>query len=117
MRLLTILLCALTSAGCTTFGGDSKSDIERVLVAEDANGLMLTARSPARVADCIGQLYHTGPQPIAGGYSVGITGTTKSYRVLSFADPLNRYVTRVDIIGGPATSETVPLCLMPAKPA
>ena len=117
VRLLTILLCALPIAGCTTFGGGSKSDIESVPVAEDATGLMLTAHTPRQVADCIGQIYHTTPQPIAGGYSVSTTGKTILYRVLSFTDPLNRYATRVDIIGGPAISETVPLCLAPAAPA
>jgi hypothetical protein len=94
MKVIPVLLGGLALTACATGGS-----IEKVSMAEGASGVMLTSARPEDVAQCMARLFQTEAQPVSNGFSVASSAIPQTYRVTAFADPLNRYPTRVDILG------------------
>lgn len=102
MKVLSVLLGGLALTACASGGG-----IEKVSTADDASGVMLTNARPEDVAQCMARLFQTEAQPVSNGFSVASPGSAQTYRVTTFADPLDRYSTRVDVLG-PTPSGSAP---------
>ncbi len=111
MKLVVGLIGALGLAACSTGGG-----VAGVKQPSNATGLMLSSASADNVAQCLAQLYNVSADPTNDGFTVTPNiGVGLSYHVVRFADPLDRYNTRVDVVGEtPEREGPVPsTCLLP----
>lgn len=111
MKLVVGLIGALVLTACST-----NDRIAGLKQPSNATGLMLSSASPDDVAQCLAKLYNVSAAPTSDGFTVTPNvGVALSYHVVRFADPLDRYSTRVDVVGeAPETQGSAPsTCMVP----
>lgn len=112
VKLSLLILGTTLLAACASGGG-----VEGASIAPDAFALMLSSRPAEQIVQCISEASRGTPQPMSGGYVIAQNGQESSYRVTTFADPLHRYITRVDVLGSGAVPDAVSICMAPRDPA
>lgn len=108
MKMLAVI-ATLALAGCA-----STQKIAKVEPAKGSTGVMLTRIAPDQLAACFAKILNTSSTPSPDGFSVSSGGEMgMTYQIKPFADPLQRYTTRVDIYGNvPPSREANPvICL------
>lgn len=115
MNVIVLAVSGLALASCSTGSGG----IAKVKPAGDASGLMVSSATAYNVAVCIADRFKTRME--RNGDIMSVTAPTTpsapivTFRISAFDDPLNRYKTRVDVIGAANITQgsTAAQCLNP----
>lgn len=108
MKMLAVI-AALALASCA-----SSQKIAKVEPAKGSTGVMLTRIAPDQLAACFAKILNSSSIPNGDGFSVSAGNETgMMYQIKPFADPLQRYTTRVDIYGNvlPSREANPVICL------
>lgn len=112
MKLLLPPALVLALSACA-----ANSGIEQVRPSKDATSLALGNVPADQVAQCIGAAFGVAPQSNGGtGYSLAVPALangTAMLRIDRFDDPLNRFITKVEVVGqiGGAREEQAVVCV------
>jgi hypothetical protein len=108
VKMLILISAVIPLSACAS---SRETQIDKAPMAATASGMMLTTKPSEQVARCLSAAYRTVPQAIAGGAAVAAANGA-TYHVMTFSDPLDRYITRVDVFGySDQTTSVAAACL------